>query len=332
MSKILLFSDLHIHDWTYGATKLPSGRNSRLQDQADLLDEITEYAVSNEIKTVFFCGDLFHTNGSTKASVIQVAHEKFSSMRDRGLNLTFLVGNHDCQDKAGTIHCMGWLSELGRVVDSIQGWASEGQEYVASPYTESADMLRRTFDHAPPGAIVLLHQGVAGVPLGSGFVINEVFDPAIIPDHVKHVFTGHYHTHREISDKLTVLGSPMQLTWADAGDTRGFTIFDTIKKTVSLIPTKAPQFHVLEKNCVLAGVTNNFVRVNYEVEDKDTVRKELLDLGARSVEFVLAAPKHKDKKRPTIEGFNVEKLMEIFSKDLRSQELADLGMEIFNEV
>ena len=79
--RVLIFSDLHLHNWPYGST-LVDGMNSRLKAQADVLDVIADASVDAD--HVVFCGDLFHTHGKMDASVMRVAYEGFAKIAERG--------------------------------------------------------------------------------------------------------------------------------------------------------------------------------------------------------------------------------------------------------
>ncbi|MHA2377599.1 MAG: hypothetical protein ACXAB9_15715, partial [Candidatus Thorarchaeota archaeon] len=70
--RFIIFSDLHLHLWTYGS-KLVAGRNQRLLDQINVLHQMFEYAEERGINNVFFCGDFFHTHGNLKTEVLDAA-------------------------------------------------------------------------------------------------------------------------------------------------------------------------------------------------------------------------------------------------------------------
>ena len=59
--KILLFSDLHAHEYKPFAQPTAQGVNSRLMWILKTLEAIFNYATTNEITQIFFLGDLFHT-------------------------------------------------------------------------------------------------------------------------------------------------------------------------------------------------------------------------------------------------------------------------------
>ncbi len=318
--RVLVFSDLHLHNWPYGSAMV-NGMNSRLEDGADVLKQIADYITCHDIDQVVFGGDLFHTHGKLDAAVLKVAYEgmmQISTAANRPADVYALVGNHDTSDKSMQVHAMHWLEGLGiNVVDEPyhNGFNGLPRTFSFMPYTEDPEALKKFFHDAAGmqgDKICFLHQGVAGTPMGSGYVINEIFEPDMVPDNVKHVFSGHYHRHNKATDKITTIGSPMQLTWADSGDKKGFLVFDTDNPAdFEFVPVDAPRFitfdqdgrgsadYVYQERLGKPGLfANNFIRVvNYNSTMTEQIREGLTGAGARSVEFVVRL-KEADRLRP----------------------------------
>ncbi|KKK71424.1 hypothetical protein LCGC14_2914060, partial [marine sediment metagenome] len=118
--KILIFSDLHLHQWNYGST-LIEGMNSRLLDGFNVMKQIAEYINDHPVDACVFGGDLFHTHGKIDSAVLKVAYEGMSMIHDslsRQFNMLVLVGNHDTSDKSMKVHNLHWMKALGiNVVD-----------------------------------------------------------------------------------------------------------------------------------------------------------------------------------------------------------------------
>lgn len=322
--RVLIFSDLHLHIWPYGAS-LVDGMNSRLKAQADALDVIA--AASVDAYQVVFCGDLFHCHGKMDASVLKVAYEGLSKIIDGGnVAIDVLVGNHDMSDKSMVNHSLHWLNAFNntgnpplRVIDTpVHNHRLDhynGLPFSYLPYTEDKKVIEKFF--AECGEVCFMHQGVANVPMGSGFLIDEILTEDMIPDHVKHVFTGHYHKHNKVSDKLTIVGSTMQHTWNDAGDDRGYLWYDTETGEIEHVDVGGPRFVTFKMGETSAAlIRDNFLRVtNYEGQDTDELRKEFMGIGARSVEFVqkVAKTKKLDLSGNT-GGFHLPTLVEEYTK------------------
>tara|TARA_Y100000289_G_scaffold64708_1_gene77009 strand:- start:1202 stop:2239 length:1038 start_codon:yes stop_codon:yes gene_type:complete len=83
----------------------------------------------------------------------------------------------------------------------------------------------------------------------SGFRVNK----QIVMDHgyegklfekFTHVFSGHYHT-RSDDGRIFYLGNPYEMFWSDAGDRRGFTIFDTETLEHGYVNNPYTMFHLI---------------------------------------------------------------------------------------
>ena len=113
--KILIFSDLHLHQWNYGAT-IVDGMNSRLKDQAKVMRQIANYINDNPMDACVFGGDLVHVHGKIDAAVLKVAYEGLEMISQHlksPSDMYVLVGNHDTADKSMKVHSLHWVEALG---------------------------------------------------------------------------------------------------------------------------------------------------------------------------------------------------------------------------
>lgn len=337
--KFLVFSDLHLHNWSYGST-LVNGVNSRLLDQASVLDQIANHPDIGHLDEIVFCGDLFHTHGKLDASVLRVAYEGIRKILQKStvdMMFTFLVGNHDTGLKDKSTHALHWIDAFGprvRVVNNYFHSTIANASFLS--YTESKEEMEKFFSLAQDTCF--MHQGIADVPMGSGFLINELFDLDMIPEDVSHVYTGHYHEYNRVSDKATVIGSTMQLNWSDEGKDKGFLIVDTKTGEVEQVLVNAPRFVTYNMtNALRKGrqiqepIEGNFVRViNYDETHKEDIRKEFIDRGSRSVEFVAAKEDFKRLQTPsTCDEFHLPTLVQQYEKDQKlTEDRIKVGREI----
>lgn len=327
--KVLIFSDIHLHNWSYGST-LVDGMNSRLKAQADVFNEIAE--ASEEADHVVFCGDLFHTHGKIDAAVLKVAWQGFSRIAEvSNTYIDVLVGNHDTADKSMNNHALHWMKAFNygcnqhgdflRVIDRPLHNSDTDYEDPFSflPYTEDKAVIEKFF--AECGKVCFMHQGVARVPMGSGFLIDEILTKDMIPAHVDHVFTGHYHQHNRVNPQITVVGSTMQHNWSDEGDPRGWVMYDTETGGIELHPSDSPEFITWDASNSTSGFVpifhskNNFIRViNCNSHEQDLTRKMLTEAGARSVEFVSKIVEPVRLQRSIAGGFHLPSLVAEYEK------------------
>lgn len=323
--KILIFSDLHLHNWKYGASIGSNGINTRLQHQANFLEYIWQYHIDNQIDKIVFCGDLFHTHGRLDTEVMNVALDGFARLGE-GSNVendpkcVMLVGNHDMKSKDGRINAVQHFDKLGWKVVYPDTVSSPWSHCAFYSYTDEEQKFSWAMGNCTNSKYLFLHQGVRSVPVGSGFEIpNEFLDPNKIAPSINFVFTGHYHRHQQVSDKLVVIGSPMQHTWSDAGEDRGFIVLDTDTDSWKFISYKnSPKFvEVNLESYKSVPIKGNFIRVTGKVDDPDEVREELYKMGAESVEFRVLRADQKISKLsvPNFEKFSLNDVIEQFEKE-----------------
>lgn len=300
--RFIVFSDLHLHPWNYGSTVDEYGRNSRLWNQRDVLYSLLRYAEENSIKQIFFGGDFFHAHNNIPTEALIIASDFRMSLNHFNDDITesyYIAGNHDIIDRRGIISSIGLLTDE-HAYTSSKHWGEYNFADITLrciPYKEEKDDLLRALDNTRDGTILLMHQGVSGVSINSkGFTLNEILEPSMIPDNVLAAFAGHYHSHKKVRDNFWIPGSPMQLTWADKGERRGWldvTIEDNNEVNVKLVPSDAPRFveisgkDMMGCHSTLAEyVRGNFVRLTGKDLDVEGYRKKLKEMEAASVEII----------------------------------------------
>ena len=288
--KRVFISDLHLHTWTYGATVNEEGMNTRLAAQAAALSEVVAYVKENDIKYVYLTGDMFHVHGRIPVQALRVAVDFVDDIRDTATFLA-IYGNHDMDDKAGYFTAIDWLAWR----EMVRNTEHAGWKVLTQPYTEDEEVLKRFLGDAGEGGedtLLLLHQGVAGVPLSSGFVLDEKLTPDMIPPNCM-AFTGHYHFHKRVSPNLTVVGNLTPLNWSDIDQTKGFVVWDDETGVIEQIPQKSsPPFlswnERIETHSSLINLKGAFVRYTGVVkqQDQEKIRQYLIESGgALTVEF-----------------------------------------------
>lgn len=298
--KRLFFSDIHFHTWSYGATVSESGMNSRLEGQYKAAMEMVEYTSEHNIRYAYFLGDLFHTHAQVPVQALWCAEHLFSSLRDRGILVRSIYGNHDMASRDGRYNSLEFIRKYNHQTPPYPTkenpkpraqdyyWVDDQLKVMGVPYTEDTDLLNRCFEYAAKQnekMIMLLHQGVAGVPLSSGILLDERLSPEMIPANVI-AFTGHYHFHKRVTDNLTVVGNLAPLNWNDIDQKKGWVTFDDETGQIEQhIQTAAPEFRLVGRDNT--ECRNAFVRYSEPIgnAEAEETRKRLIEAGALGVEF-----------------------------------------------
>ena len=289
--RAIAFSDLHAHPHRFGGVIAEDGRHSRLSDCLRVLDQTREAANNYRASVRLFCGDMFHVRGKLTPSVINPVIEHFQ----RGGN-TFrdfiLVGNHDMENRESGEHAVRMLSPYATILEDYGfqrsevngelvdiGWVAYAPDVKAlkERVKEVAAMARATREAGVP-SFFLLHHGVDGAMPG---IPDMGFTPMDLPhDSFDYILCGDYHKHAElIPSKAWMIGAPLQHSFGDIGQKRGWMAIDTETKAVEFVEnTQAPKF-IGWDGAEGEPAAGNFVRIRSEDQDdlKALAAKALAD-------------------------------------------------------
>jgi len=235
MPKLLIFSDLHLHNHKRS--------NERLDDCLQTLNWIFETAEKREVPYIICVGDLFHTRQKVDVLTYQRAFELFEQHNKSKIHL--LIGNHDMWYEhnwdVSSIIPLGVLPHVNVVIApttvDIDGFPVSFLPYTKDPIESLKKIKSREllFAHvAVNGAILNTRANTFSEEFieHDGEMVkidNKVFDGW------KRVFLGHYHHHQEITKQMWYVGSPLQLSYGEAFDKKYIIIYDTDTDTPELV-------------------------------------------------------------------------------------------------
>ena len=98
--RILHFADLHIGVENYGRTDPQTGLSTRLLDFLSTLDELVEYALSQEVDLVLMAGDAYKGRDPSQTHQREFA-SRLARLSSAGIPVFLLVGNHDLPQALG---------------------------------------------------------------------------------------------------------------------------------------------------------------------------------------------------------------------------------------
>ena len=185
------------------------------------------------IKTIIHLGDLVDRRKYINYVTANRLRKDFlDECKARGINVHIIAGNHDTYYKN--------TNEINALIELVVGKYDnvfvysrypsvvnfDGTQIVMLPWIcnenrdESLSLLKTT--KAP---IVMGHLELVGFEMFRGSVNTHGDDPKIF-DRFDLVCSGHFHT-RSSSGNIHYLGTPVQYTWSDFADPKGFHILDT---------------------------------------------------------------------------------------------------------
>lgn len=254
MAKILIFSDLHAHNFKEFSYILPNGKNSRFQNQLDTLDFIMKTAIDLSVDSAYFLGDLIHSRKYVSVEVLLEIVKKlnglftyFDSLSCKGnkQKLFLISGNHDYSD----FRCKSSLLNLFELNDMGEGslcdnliWShnlNPGFKSVCIPYIEDRSHALERINAVIP-CLSKTQPNILFSHLEAGTVGNIHFPLSLDDIQAKKftkVFLGHVHKPEYIKEYHTCyVGSCTSIDWNDADQDKGIVLYDTEADEITRIP------------------------------------------------------------------------------------------------
>lgn len=270
----LIISDIHLHNWSTFANIDANGINDRLQVILDAIKEAAYELRSVGGSDVVITGDLFHTRGSVKPSVLNPAVDLFKLLAGEGFTFHFIAGNHDLEgkesDRLGNAASSLGLIDGFNIYDTI---TLVDDKFLFIPWIEKAEnvyLAAKNITSKKRNLTIFCHVGLSGVVPS---IIGNVLNPDdILKLEIDKLFAGHFHNHVNFHDKIFSVGALTHQTWRDVNSVAGYLI--VYEDKVVQKETKAPKFMLYDDT---ATIKNNYVKIKNLVltdeEAADLVQK-----------------------------------------------------------
>jgi len=247
--RALILADLHLHNYQSHSVILQDGRNSRLVDGLNSLEQVHDYARGHGIELIIILGDIFQQRGLVNVGIFNQAHESLSRM-SKTSELLLVVGNHDLASMYGNVHSSETFKEFATVADVPQVVRKLGIDFCCVPFSSKAEEVRETIkemSQRPNPKVLLLHQGIDGAyALGDVVLQESLTKEDLCWWDFDFVFAGHYHMRQWLGYNSLYPGCLYPLTFADANQPRGFLDVNFRNRTAKFVETKAPRFVTIE--------------------------------------------------------------------------------------
>lgn len=232
---------VHLSDTHLGFRQLhhvnASGRNVREQDVYDVFDQAITVAIELQPAVVIHSGDLFDSYHPASAA-LRVALDGFARLRDAGIPLVLIAGNHSTPRVAAAEHVFAVLERFGGVHVVYDQprivWIGELAVH-AIPHDNDSEQLLAALRAARPvedagfnvavahiGVDVLGH--VVGAEAGAVSVSGEMLEEAAAD--FDYVALGHLHKFAPVRGNAAYAGSLERLSWADDAKVKGIVEVD----------------------------------------------------------------------------------------------------------
>jgi DNA repair exonuclease SbcCD nuclease subunit len=229
---VIVFSDLHLSE-----------------DSAEVvfqkvLPGILEAAKNDSDRLIACLGDFWHVRYKIPVALQNQVVEWLRALKRERLQLYLLPGNHDQINGAGE-NALEVFADLDHVtVITEPTWNRYG---LWIPYRKDRADLEQALALPAPSApaILWMHHGVKGAEMAPG-VLGEI---GLEPHQFlrwKIVLCGHFHK-RQALGNIIYVGSPYQVTAAEAGQVKGYGIWNPITEQFFRVDTVwGRRFHNLD--------------------------------------------------------------------------------------
>ena len=200
------------------------------------------------ITDVIHLGDLVDRRKYININTAKRLREDFlDPLAAKNISMYITAGNHDVYYKnTNTVNALHEIVD-GRY-DNVRIYTESttvdffGTKILFVPWINSENRERTLREMETTDAqIVFGHLELAGFQMYRGATNSHGDDPSIFR-RFDVVCSGHYH-HRSSVGGIHYLGSPLQFTWSDFSDSRGFHVFDTSTRELEFIANPREVFY-----------------------------------------------------------------------------------------
>jgi DNA repair exonuclease SbcCD nuclease subunit len=279
MSKILIFTDIHIH---------PHKKNQkRLEDCLKVLEWVFDTANEHEVENVVFIGDLFHHRQKMEVLTYQRTFEIFQRYQHK---IWLLIGNHDMWcNETWDVSSVIPLNAIPKVTVINKPCTLEiaGRPISFLPYTKNPVKELEKIKNDSDFKILFGHIALNGALLNvraqtySEVPVEDDSDMTLVNASLfkgwDQVFLGHYHAAQKIGDNIEYVGSPLQLSYGEAFQGKHILIYDLKNKTKQYVDnTFSPKHYIFPADDprLLQIKDKAFIRIQVE----DLLSPENVDL------------------------------------------------------
>lgn len=298
--KILIFSDLHLHNHSNSSVFLNIGQK--------VLDEILSVVKKEKIEMIFFVGDFFHKKNKVSTEALSIATLFFNELKKLNIGFIGVVGNHDFlyvdnnKKKINTVSSFNLAENIEFIPNHKTFKTKIGNFYFYSWNSVDNDEVIVEQVQKDSNNFLFGHLSLPSIEKIMGFYNEESLKNKISTDKLKKFFTqvfmGHYHK-RFDKENFHIVGSPYQQTFNDVGGKRGYFILNAKEGTAEFHQIKGlPEFKIVKTSDLKLKefsdidklkIKNSFVSVVIDEKiDNDLLieLKRILNLENYSVSLV----------------------------------------------
>jgi len=273
MSKICIVSDIHL-----------GVRNNSpffIKEMEKFFEDVFfPYIDEHKIKCVLNLGDVFDKRPTLNYVVFSEGKKfLFDELNKRDLRNIFLVGNHDCpfrhSNHPNSVRLLVDNNHYSsfEVYDEPSEIEIDGVKICLIPWVNSENQTEtKRLIESTKAKFLFGHLEIIGFQMLKGIKAESGFDRNYLGKFNK-VFSGHFH-HRSSEDNIHYVGNPLETTWSDYGNKKGFHIFDLETEELNFIENPFTSHIVINNidDVTESKIGNKIVKI--DLTDKDNLVKE----------------------------------------------------------
>lgn len=243
---------------------------------------VKEFSAKGVTKIIVL-GDWFHNRSEINVKTLIEAYNNVKSLASL-FKVYLLVGNHDSYQKNSIDISSIYIFESIKNIEIIKQPTTielNGLHCLLVPWIVDYENFITQIKNGKFGNVDVMFghfEFQGGQMSGSRFKLKIGDDPKEITKYVSHkIFSGHYHLHDWLNEKIVYIGSPMQSNFGEAEDDKFIWIIDQHWNEEKIQNTFSPKFEKI--------ILSEYVQNREKFKVKDNHVKFIVDKQIDSVKL-----------------------------------------------
>lgn len=304
MDKIAIVGDAHF-GWRADNSFI---RSRVTKGQKDFYETLATELRDRGIDTIIFTGDIFTSRTQQSVDVIHTVHQTFKhTLKDFTCHI--IAGNHDLYyENDYSISSLCIIEDLPNVKiykDKVEKlnildktfymvpWIIEENE---QKFIKFLEQMAKKSNAEKQNVVIVGHFDMITINMEGSSVSVAGLNPHLFTDAAGLTISGHYHgpsTRETNGNRINYVGSPYQLTFANAGERHGYNILDTELNFEFVENKQSPVFFEttdVNERGKKEDLSNMFVKIHVDrgmsLEDQFALKSELESRKPITIQYI----------------------------------------------
>jgi DNA repair protein SbcD/Mre11 len=250
--RIAHIGDTHVGFTAYRRSDPETGMNQREVDVNEAFVRLFDSIIAKRPDVVLHAGDLFDSVRPSNRAM-SVVLEQLLRLSDEKIPIVLLAGNHSTPRLKET----GSVFRLFEHIKGVYPIYTPGAHHL-----EFGDLLITAFPHQDKDTLVealhtwkrgkhryevgMLHAGFQGLARYSTGEANELnLQQSLLNTDMDYIALGHFHEMQQVTDNARYCGSIEHLSFSEAGEKKGYLIYDLERRKLERIDLRTRPMYSL---------------------------------------------------------------------------------------